>query len=108
MIVKGTCSVIQTDCEIFFGTHGVVVTHSILNILNIIFTVSLSATTISRQMIIFQMHIVHYSSMYDSTTEAADRNDGLAVLGFFFKVYLSSDPCFNTIKYASEIEINEF
>ena len=46
--------------------------------------------------------------MYDSTTEAADRNDGLAVLGFFFKVYLSSDPCFNTIKYASEIEINEF
>ena len=59
-------------------------------------------------MLIFQMHVVHYSSMYDSTTEAADKNDGLAVLGFFFKVYHSSEPCLNTIKYASEIEINEF
>ena len=32
------------------------------------------------------MHIVHYSSAYDSTTEAADKDEGLAVLGFFFKV----------------------
>ena len=40
------------------------------------------------------MHIVHYSSAYDSTTEEGDKNVGLAVLGFFFEVQtiLSSEP----------------
>ena len=43
------------------------------------------------------MHIVHYSSAYDSTTEAADKDEGLAVLGFFFKVQTILSTS-NTIK----------
>lgn len=34
----------------------------------------------------FQLHIVHYNTKYPSLTEAVDKVDGLAVLGFFIEV----------------------
>lgn len=32
------------------------------------------------------MHVVHYNKRYDNFTHAVDKDDGLAVLGFFFEV----------------------
>ncbi|KAL4223216.1 carbonic anhydrase [Mactra antiquata] len=33
-----------------------------------------------------EMHVVHYNKKYGNITEAIDKKDGLAVLGFFFEV----------------------
>jgi len=33
-----------------------------------------------------QMHIVHYNKKYSNLSVAMDKEDGLAVLGFFFEV----------------------
>ena len=38
--------------------------------------------------LIFQLHIVHFNERYPSLSEAADKSDGLAVLGLFFVVSL--------------------
>ena len=32
------------------------------------------------------MHIVHYNNKYENISAAIDKDDGLAVLGFLFKV----------------------
>ena len=37
-------------------------------------------------LLMFQMHLVHYSSDYGSVAEAADKTEGLAVLGVFIEV----------------------
>ena len=36
----------------------------------------------------FQLHMVHFNSKYGSLPEAADKPDGLSVLGFFIEVGL--------------------
>jgi len=33
-----------------------------------------------------ELHIVHYNTKYESLSVAADKSDGLAVLGFFIEV----------------------
>ena len=39
-----------------------------------------------------ELHLVHYNTAYGSFGEAADKPDGLAVLGVFLKVLLIKVP----------------
>ncbi|XP_050408148.2 carbonic anhydrase 1 isoform X3 [Patella vulgata] len=43
-----------------------------------------------------EMHIVHHSTQYANLTDALDKPDGLAVLGFFFKVG-ETNPAFDSL-----------
>ncbi|KAK6190755.1 hypothetical protein SNE40_002550 [Patella caerulea] len=43
-----------------------------------------------------EMHIVHHSTKYANLTDALDKPNGLAVLGFFFKVG-EANPAFETL-----------
>ena len=36
--------------------------------------------------VLFQVHLVHYNTAYSDLDEAADKPDGLAVLGIMFRV----------------------
>ena len=44
---------------------------------------------ISKPIVIFQMHVVSYNMKYNNLSFAADKSDGLAVLGFWFSVSAS-------------------
>lgn len=60
--------------------------------LNQYFIVVIQKTTqescqIRKAFFLFKLHLVHWNkSRYNSFGEAADKSDGLAVLGFFIKV----------------------
>ena len=41
---------------------------------------------ISKEKYFSEAHFVHYNTKYDSFDQAADKTDGLAVLGYFIDV----------------------
>lgn len=60
-----------------------------------------------------EMHLVHYNNKYSNISSAMDKEDGLAVLGFFFQIgrfnphFEEIIDHFNQIKYKNnEVDIN--
>ncbi|KAK3600078.1 hypothetical protein CHS0354_036554 [Potamilus streckersoni] len=54
-----------------------------------------------------EMHIVHYNMKYNNFTEALNKEDGLAVLGFFFEVGRYNHRFDRIIKHFSEISYRD-
>ena len=48
-----------------------------------------SEHTLNNKQYFGELHIVHYNTKYGSIGEAASKDDGLAVLGFFIEVSLN-------------------
>lgn len=44
-----------------------------------------------------ELHIVNYNSKYPGLAVAADKSDGLAVLGFWFRISETDNPNYNTL-----------
>ncbi|XP_053376535.1 carbonic anhydrase 2-like [Mercenaria mercenaria] len=54
-----------------------------------------------------EMHLVHYNKKYDNISTAVDKDDGLAVLGFFFRIGRHNRHLENVIRHFKQIKYRD-